>query len=161
MEENTLCKLILLNTSSILDSLPYSSPFLFVDEIFSIDENSVSGSYTFDPDLDFYKGHFKNNPVTPGVILTECMAQIGLVCLGIYLTNKEMNSSDSTNFGLSSSEVEYLKPVFPGEKVRVVSEKQYFRFNKLKCKVEMFDSKGDLVCKGILAGMIISKKNLE
>ncbi|MDX1761498.1 MAG: FabA/FabZ family ACP-dehydratase [Christiangramia sp.] len=150
-----------MNTSSILDYLPYSSPFLFVDEIFSIDENSVSGGYTVDPDLDFYRGHFKNNRVTPGVILTECMAQIGLVCLGIYLKNKEMNVAESTNFGLSSSEVEYLKPVFPGEKVRVVSEKQYFRFNKLKCKVEMFDSKDDLVCKGILAGMIINKKNLD
>ena len=52
----------------ILDKLPYSKPFLFVDEILQINENGVEGSYTFDSNLDFYNGHFKNNPVTPGVI---------------------------------------------------------------------------------------------
>ena len=68
----------------IISKLPYSKPFLFVDELLHIDENGVEGTYTFDENLDFYKGHFKDNPVTPGVILTEVMAQIGLVCLGIY-----------------------------------------------------------------------------
>ena len=69
----------------ILSKLPYSKPFLFVDEIIHIDENGVEGTFTFDENLDFYKGHFKNNPVTPGVILIEVMAQIGLVCLGLFL----------------------------------------------------------------------------
>ena len=78
-----------MNYSEIIAQLPYSKPFLFVDEITSITENGVVGHYTFDENLDFYKGHFKNNPVTPGVILTEVMAQIGLVCLGIYLLNNE------------------------------------------------------------------------
>ena len=71
----------------IISRLPYSKPFLFVDELLNIDENRVEGIYTFDENLDFYKGHFKDNPVTPGVILTEVMAQIGLVCLGIFLLN--------------------------------------------------------------------------
>ena len=74
-----------MNKQEIIAILPYSKPFLFVDEILSITENGVEGSYTFDSDLDFYKGHFKDNPITPGVILTEVMAQIGLVCLGIFL----------------------------------------------------------------------------
>ncbi|MDI1303260.1 MAG: hydroxymyristoyl-ACP dehydratase, partial [bacterium] len=69
----------------IISKLPYSKPFLFVDEIINVNENGVEGSYTFNETLDFYKGHFKDNPVTPGVILTEVMAQIGLVCLGIFL----------------------------------------------------------------------------
>jgi 3-hydroxyacyl-[acyl-carrier-protein] dehydratase len=70
-------------------NLPYAKPFLFVDDISHIDENGVEGNYTFDENLDFYKGHFKDNPVTPGVILTEVMAQIGVVCLGIYLLNNK------------------------------------------------------------------------
>ena len=140
--------------NSILSKLPYTSPFLFVDKILSIDENSIQGEYTFSEDLDFYKGHFKDNPVTPGVILTECMAQIGVVCLGIYLLNLEANSNDNPAIALTSSEVEYLKPVFPGEKVSVVSEKKYFRFQKLKCEVKMYDSENNLVCKGTIAGMI-------
>ncbi|MBT8319592.1 MAG: hydroxymyristoyl-ACP dehydratase, partial [Gramella sp.] len=60
----------------ILDQLPYSKPFLFVDEILEVNDNSISGTFTFSKDLDFYRGHFSGNPVTPGVILTECMAQI-------------------------------------------------------------------------------------
>ena len=139
---------------NIIDKLPYSKPFLFVDEILRIDENGVEGTYTFAEDSDFYKGHFKNNPVTPGVILTEAMAQIGVVCLGIYLLGNDFNSE--TKVALTSSEVEYLKPVYPNEKVTVVSEKVYFRFGKLKCKVTMLNANNEEVCTGTIAGMIVN-----
>ena len=137
----------------IISKLPYSKPFLFVDELLHIDENGVEGTYTFDENLDFYKGHFKDNPITPGVILIEVMAQIGLVCLGIYLLNEEFNKN--TSIALTSSKIEFLKPVFPNEKVTVISEKIYFRFGKLKCKVVMKNEKNEIVCSGTIAGMII------
>lgn len=141
--------------NEIISQLPYSKPFLFVDEITSINENGVVGNYIFDEDHDFYKGHFKDNPVTPGVILTEVMAQIGVVCLGIYLLNNDINKN--TLIALTSSEIEYLKPVFPKEKVFVISEKIYFRFGKLKCKVKMINDSGIEVCNGTIAGMIYEK----
>lgn len=137
----------------IIAKLPYSKPFMFVDELLQINENGVIGTYTFDANLDFYKGHFKDNPVTPGVILTEVMAQIGLVCLGIYLMNDTFNKN--TSIALTSNEIEFLKPVFPNEKVIVFSEKIYFRFGKLKCKVVMKNEKEEIVCSGTIAGMII------
>jgi len=137
----------------ILSKLPYSKPFLFVDEIIRINENGVEGTFTFDENLDFYKGHFKNNPVTPGVILIEVMAQIGLVCLGIFLLNDKLNKEAS--IALTSSEIDFLKPVFPNEKVTVISRKIYFRFGKLKCKVTMFNNDGIEVCSGTIAGMIV------
>lgn len=142
-----------MNTSEILAKLLYSPPFLFVDDLVSVDENGVTGSFTFKEDLDFYKGHFKNNPITPGVILTETMAQIGLVCLGIFLVGKDLN--ENSQIGLTSTEIEYLKPVFPGEKVTVISEKIYFRFNKLKSKVKMLNEKSEIVCEGTIAGIIM------
>ncbi len=138
----------------IISKLPYSKPFLFVDELLHIDENGVVGTYTFDEKLDFYKGHFKDNPITPGVILTEVMAQIGLVCLGIYLLNFEFNST--TLIALTSTEIDFLKPVFPNEKVTVISEKIYFRFGKLKCKVVMKNQNDEEVCSGTIAGIIVS-----
>ena len=140
-----------MQSSKILEKLPYSKPFLFVDELLSIDENSVTGTFTFDENLDFYKGHFKNNPITPGVILTECMAQIGLVCLGIYLIK---NLTEKSSVALSYTEIEFLKPVFPNEKVIVISEKIYFRFNKLKCKVLMKNQKDEIVCEGVISGFV-------
>ena len=144
-----------MSNQEIITQLPYSKPFLFVDEIIHIDENGVKGTYTFDENLDFYKGHFKDFPVTPGVILTEVMAQIGVVCLGIYLLNNMFNKN--TSIALTSNEIEFLKPVFPNEKVSVTSEKIYFRFGKLKCKVIMKNEKGELVSSGSIAGMIITK----
>jgi len=137
----------------IIDQLPYQSPFLFVDELELVNEMGAKGNYTFKKELEFYKGHFKANPITPGVILTECCAQIGLVCLGIFLLNEEQKPKNP-KIGLSSSQMEFYKPVLPGERVTVTSKKIYFRFHKLKCEVRMHDSKGDLVCKGILTGML-------
>lgn len=141
-----------MNTAEILNKLPYTTPFLFVDDLVSIDENGVTGTFTFKEDLDFYKGHFKNNPITPGVILTETMAQIGLVCLGIFLVGNDLTKK--SQIGLTSTDIEFLKPVFPGEKVTVISEKIYFRFNKLKCKVKMLNEQSEIVCEGTIAGII-------
>ena len=142
-----------MTNKEIISKLPYSKPFLFVDELLHIDESGVEGTYTFDENLDFYKGHFKDNPVTPGVILTEVMAQIGLVSLGIYLLNNTCTSN--TSIALTSNDIEFLKPVFPKEKVTVISEKIYFRFGKLKCKVKMINEKEEEVCSGTIAGIII------
>jgi 3-hydroxyacyl-[acyl-carrier-protein] dehydratase len=87
------------------------------------------------------------------VILIEVMAQIGLVCLGIFLLNDKLNKEAS--IALTSSEIDFLKPVFPNEKVTVISRKIYFRFGKLKCKVTMFNNDGIEVCSGTIAGMIV------
>ncbi|MBB4802684.1 3-hydroxyacyl-[acyl-carrier-protein] dehydratase [Flavobacterium nitrogenifigens] len=141
--------------NEIIKQLPYSEPFLFVDELLSADENGVTGTYTFKENLDFYKGHFKNNPVTPGVILTETMAQIGMVCLGIFLLNNELQSD--TVIAFTSADMEFLKPVYPNEKVTVISEKMFFRFGKLKCSAVMKNEAGQEVCRGILAGMITKR----
>lgn len=138
----------------ILDALPYTKPFLFVDELISVSEEGASGVYTFKPDEYFYEGHFKDNPVTPGVILTECMAQIGVVSLGIHLLRLDEGTFKGKTVALSSADMDFLAPVFPGETVTVRSEKEYFRFGKLKCKVSMRNAKNELVCKGTISGMM-------
>lgn len=141
-----------MTSNEIITRLPYSKPFLFVDEITDLDQDGAKGEYTFPTDSFFYQGHFKSFPVTPGVILTECMAQIGVVCLGIFLLQDEFNQN--WKVGLTSTDIEFYVPVFPGEKVRVVSEKMYFRFNKLKCKVSMYNAEDKLVSRGEISGMI-------
>lgn len=141
----------------ILQRLPFAPPFLFVDGLDHIDAESVTGHFTFREDMDCYKGHFKGYPVTPGVLLTEVMAQTGLVCLGIYLLGEEL-PGDNMTFALTSTAIEFLRPVFPGEKVIVHAEKVYFRFGKLKCKVVMKNEAEEEVCTGNIAGMIINKK---
>lgn len=141
--------------TDIIAQLPYSEPFLFVDELLHADENGVTGTYTYKENLDFYKGHFKDNPVTPGVILTETMAQIGMVCLGIFLLGNELG--ENTVIAFTSADMEFLKPVYPNEKVTVTSGKLFFRFGKLKCNAVMKNEAGQEVCRGVLAGMITKK----
>ncbi len=145
--------------TEIFEHLPYKSSFRFVDNITSLNTSGVIGDYTLRKDAFFYEDHFIGNPVTPGVIITEIMAQIGLVVLGIYLIleNRKAISPFEENkiFPLlTSTEVSFFKSVVPGEKVTVKSEKEYFRFGKLKCYVEMLDSKKDLVARGTFSGII-------
>ena len=149
----------------ILDQLPYKSSFRFVDEIAYLDSDKVIGHFTLKKDAFFYEDHFAGNPVTPGVIVTEIMAQIGLVVLGIFLVLKETDfnfmDDDSLYPLLTSTDVSFYKMVLPGEKVTVISKKQYFRFGKLKCHVEMLDSDKELIASGTFAGIIkkIAVKN--
>jgi len=143
-----------MEASEIIKLLPYQDPFLFVDGINSISEEGVTGHYTFKADESFYKGHFKNNPITPGVILTECMAQIGLVCLGIYLLRNELDETTKPQIALTSHQMDFYLPVLPNEKVTVVSEKEVFRFNKLRCNVKLLNAKDELVARGKISGML-------
>lgn len=141
----------------ILDLLPYKSSFRFVDEISYLDKDRVVGHYTLKEDAFFYEDHFPGNPVTPGAILTEIMAQIGLVVLGIFLVAPDATAGAKMNpiFPLFTSvEVSFNRMVLPGQKITVISQKEYFRFGKLKCRVEMLDAAGNQVAKGIFAGII-------
>ena len=146
-----------MNASQIIKNLPYQAPFLFVDALTEVSETGITGNYTFKENAFFYKGHFKENPITPGVLLVETMAQIGVVCLGIYLLKNEISSDKKPQIALTSSQVDFFIPVLPNEKITVISEKEYYRFNKLKCAVKMLNTKNELVCRGTISGMIIAK----
>ena len=142
----------------ILSHLPYKSSFRFVDNISLLSENEIIGEYTLREDAFFYEDHFVGNPVTPGVIVTEIMAQIGLVVLGIFLVLKENDfnfmKEDSLFPLLTSTDVSFYKMVLPGQKVTVISKKQYFRFGKLKCYIEMLDSSKEIIAKGMFSGIM-------
>lgn len=145
--------------NDILTYLPYKSSFLLIDNISSLDINGVTGDYTLRPESFFYEDHFVNNPVTPGVIITEIMAQIGLVVLGIHLIKsghkEEGLVMNEESFPLlTATDIAFFKMVLPGEKVTVTSKKEYFRFGKLKCRVEMHNEAAELVAKGIVSGII-------
>lgn len=142
-----------MTSDRILSLLPYQDPFLFVDELTKITADEVHGSYQFREKAFFYQGHFKNRPVTPGVILTEVMAQIGVVCMGIYLLRDHINNMQDVQLALTSHQVDFYLPVLPGDKVNVVSKKDYFRFNKLKCKVHLYDANMQLACRGVISGV--------
>lgn len=143
--------------TELIEKLPYAEPFLFVDALEQLDADGAIGRFRFRAELPFYRGHFKERPVTPGVLLTECCAQIGLACLGLHLA--ELEGIKPGPVVMSSAEMTFLVPVYPGEEVQVYAKKHYFRFNKLKCGVRMLNQTGELVCSGVLSGMLIAEKH--
>lgn len=141
----------------ILKAVPQQHPFRFIDEIAEMDENHIVGTYRFPEDAYFYKGHFPDRPVTPGVLLIETMAQTGVVALGLYLTMLQGNASlkeasEMITLFTFADEVEFTGIVHPGERVIVRGEKIYFRRGSLKTKTKIERENGDLVCVGVLAG---------
>ena len=141
----------------ILRSVPQQHPFRFIDEILELSENHIVGAYRFRKDEYFYRGHFPDRPITPGVLLIEAMAQTGVVALGLYLTMLQGNKSveetkEMITLFTMAEEVEFDGIVTPGERVVVRGEKIYFRRGSLKTKVKIERENGELVCFGTLAG---------
>ena len=94
--------------------LPHRAPFLFVDEIVHADENKIIAKHVFTESEYFFKGHFPDYPVVPGVILVETMAQSG----GAGLRKIGVLGADSLFFFATADKVKFRRQVRPGEEVR-------------------------------------------
>jgi 3-hydroxyacyl-[acyl-carrier-protein] dehydratase len=142
----------------VLDLVPQQPPFRFVDEIIELDDDRIVGAYRFREEEYFYRGHFPGNPITPGVILIETMAQVGVVAFGIYLLSRQKNVRPRemelpiSLFALADG-VEFRKIVKPGERVIIRAKKIYFRKNTIKASVVMESEKGEIICLGTLSGV--------
>jgi len=94
--------------------LPHRPPFLFVDRITSLSKEKIIGYYQFHPSLVFFKGHFPEYPVVPGVLLVEAMAQCGGAGL------RALDSISSGIFFLASVDrVKLRHQVRPGDELRM------------------------------------------
>jgi len=150
---------VMLSGKEILTLLPQQEPFRFVDNILEVDEDHIIANYRFRPEADFYKGHFPGNPVTPGVILLESLAQVGVVALGIYLFALEEGLRGVTDkiALFVDADVEFSGMVLPGEKVIISGKKVFFRRNKLRTEAMMTTEDGSLVCSGTISGLRVQQ----
>ena len=102
-------------TNDIKSLLPHREPFLFVDEIVSCDDNGSVSEHVFTENEFFFKGHFPEYPVVPGVILCETMAQSG----GAALRYAGVMPGDALFFFASLDKVKFRNQVRPGDKARM------------------------------------------
>lgn len=126
--------------NEIIKYLPYGEGFRFVDSIDFVDNEIIKGTYFFAESSIYTGQHFVDETLVPGVLLLECMGQIGLVAHGIYLLNLQNRKFFPA---LSHVEVNFYEAVNPNTNVQVVSRKIYLRTNILKSQIKLLNSKNE------------------
>ena len=149
---------VALTPHEVLNLLPQQEPFRFVDEILEVSEQHIVARKTFPADADFYRGHFPGNPITPGVILLECLAQVGVVSLGIYTVALDggREAVEGRLALFADAHVDFSGVVKPGQRVTVSARKIFFRRGKLRSEAEMHLDDGTVVCSGTISGMVVA-----
>jgi UDP-3-O-[3-hydroxymyristoyl] N-acetylglucosamine deacetylase/3-hydroxyacyl-[acyl-carrier-protein] dehydratase len=103
----------LLNILQIQKILPHRPPFLLVDKIIEMDETSVVGLKNVTMNEGFFVGHFPDEPVMPGVLQIEAMAQVG----GILVLNSVPDPDNYLTYFLKIDRVKFKRKVVPGDTI--------------------------------------------
>ncbi len=101
------------NKEQIKNILPHRKPFLFIDEIREIGDNYIIGVKFVNEDEDYFKGHFPEEPVMPGVLQLETMAQVG----GVLILSTVDNPKDYLTFFMKIDNAKFKKKVIPGDTI--------------------------------------------
>ena len=112
------------NVTEIMQLLPHKFPFLLLDNVSNVvPGKSAEGYKNFSVNEWFFSGHFPNNPIVPGVLLIESMAQlITFIHLSENLEQSTQNKS-SQNIGyLAKADIRFLSIVRPGDKLTMTAE---------------------------------------
>jgi len=108
----------LLSVEQIQGYLPHRHPFLLVDKILTLDENAIVGIKNVTYDEYFLKGHFPNEPVFPGVLTIEAMAQTG----GVFVLYQKGNPQDYITYFLKIDNAKFKRKIVPGDSIIIKME---------------------------------------
>lgn len=107
-----------LNYKDIAKILPHRYPFLLVDRITELEIGKRAvGIKNVTANEPFFQGHFPGNPVMPGVLIIEAMAQVGGVLARLSKPETMDNQGEAFLFFMSIDKVKFRKPVIPGDQI--------------------------------------------
>lgn len=129
-----------LDVEEIKKILPHRYPFLFVDRILEMGENTAVGLKNVSATEYFFQGHFPTKPIMPGVLMIEALAQVG----GVLFLSKSENKGKLA-FLVSVNKARFRRMVVPGDQLRLEVE-----IVKMKSKIGLMKGRatveGEEVC---------------
>ena len=145
---------MILDKEEIKNYIPHREPFLFVDEVVElIPEKSITANVTFSEDDFFFKGHFPGNPVVPGVIIVEAMAQAGGILIYKSYEDKLLGLTPAL---VGIDNVKFKAPTLPGDKLRIETILVKRKLNIFKLSSKAFNN-DKLVVQAEITATIMSK----
>jgi UDP-3-O-[3-hydroxymyristoyl] N-acetylglucosamine deacetylase / 3-hydroxyacyl-[acyl-carrier-protein] dehydratase len=143
-----------LDVNQIYKILPHRYPFKLVDKIVHLDENMIVGVKNVTINEPFFEGHFPGNPVMPGVLQIEAMAQTG----GIFVLQSVPDPENYWTYFLSIESAKFRRMVVPGDtlvfKCELIAP---IKRGIAKMQGQAFVA-GNLVCEATLTASIVKKK---
>ncbi|MCX7737885.1 MAG: 3-hydroxyacyl-ACP dehydratase FabZ [Hydrogenothermaceae bacterium] len=134
----------------VMEVLPHRYPFLLIDRIIELDlENQrIVALKNVTYNEPFFIGHFPGNPVMPGVLVIEAMAQAGA-----YMMLKKAGIEDGTVLFASIEEAKFRKPIIPGD--QIIFEVEGINLKKSMGKIKgVAKVDGQVVCEAILMAAV-------
>jgi UDP-3-O-[3-hydroxymyristoyl] N-acetylglucosamine deacetylase/3-hydroxyacyl-[acyl-carrier-protein] dehydratase len=149
---------VVFDINAIQRILPHRYPFLLVDKIIHLElDKKVVGVKSVTINEPFFQGHFPGQPVMPGVLIVEAMAQTG----GILLLNALPNIEEKLVYFMQINNVKFRKPVVPGDQLFLEVELTNKRSKVFIMKGKTFVN-DELVCEAeLMAGIVDRDKKIE
>jgi 3-hydroxyacyl-[acyl-carrier-protein] dehydratase len=102
---------------AVTDLIPHRPPFLFVDEIVSHTPDGLVAKRTWRADEDFYRGHYPEAPITPGVLLCEALFQTAACYMALQAAAAGARAGEGVPLIAKVGDVRFRTPVYPGDTV--------------------------------------------
>ena len=146
-----------LNQEEIKEYIPHREPFLFIDQLTDIEKlKKATGGKMFTQNDYFFRGHFPEQPVVPGVILVEMMAQTAAALIAYSIKEETF---DKIVYLMNIEQTKFRKPVFPEATIftdvnALRSKGRVWRF-----KGNSYDINHNAICEAKWSAMIMDRDN--